>query len=550
MKIKVPSVKKNKKEAQPEGQFFDMTGSTDAAGNYSVAIASSAGENTSAPAKKTFGKKVSRRAKKGTGKIAIKGFGKGKIRDESRGTILGSRRSASRRAAKEDVPAIDPAASLLMTDDDGFSVNVRNSEPIIKCISKEKGPLKWTKDLQLNIASAVIVLSIFALILAAGETPELLFFILPGFAVYMLIAELGTFEKEKLQLYIGAAMGIALIATLVIFRKYIGNGCCLVMEQFYDIAETEQAYVYERFSIGATGQDRPELCMQVALVWASSLVGLLTALPSANIRRIVAMVAAGFCMVAFAYYGVIPSWICIAVLAAALAFVLSRGSFVSSLTVLLAAALVFGAVTLIDPGESYGISRADENFRDRFALRSAYLTGGTEDINNTDLDTMRDQQEQEKENNGAGFLAENKWVAAVIIVLLILVALGTVGWIFMKRIRKRQAEHRAGIDSPDPREAIVAMFPYAVRWLQPAGIDVTGKTFASLTPMIRADVSEQYAERYTGMYELWKEAAYSEHDMTEARRGEMKSFLGDTMKMINDKSNISTKIRNTVKYAL
>ena len=68
--------------------------------------------------------------------------------------------------------------------------------------------------------------------------------------------------------------------------------------------------------------------------------------------------------------------------------------------------------------------------------------------------------------------------------------------------------------------------------------------------MIRADVSEQYAERYTNMYELWKEAAYSDHEMTEDRRGEMKNFLGDTMKMISDRSDIGAKIRNTVKYAL
>ena len=94
MKIKVPSVKKNKKEAQPEGQFFDMTGGTDAAGNYSAAIATSADANASAPAKKTFGKKIGARAKIGAGRTVFKGIGKGKIRDESKGTILGAKRSA------------------------------------------------------------------------------------------------------------------------------------------------------------------------------------------------------------------------------------------------------------------------------------------------------------------------------------------------------------------------------------------------------------------------------------------------------------------------
>ena len=117
-------------------------------------------------------------------------------------------------------------------------------------------------------------------------------------------------------------------------------------------------------------------------------------------------------------------------------------------------------------------------------------------------------------------------------------------------LKKRQAGNRAGIDSADPREAIVAMFPYAVRWLQPAGIETAGKPFDALVPQIRADVSEEYAGRFTGMYRLWEEAAYSDHEMTADRQTEMKSFLDDTIKMIRDKSDFKTKILTAVKYAL
>ena len=114
----------------------------------------------------------------------------------------------------------------------------------------------------------------------------------------------------------------------------------------------------------------------------------------------------------------------------------------------------------------------------------------------------------------------------------------------------RQAENRAGLDASDPKKAITAMFPYAVKWLQPAGIEPMGKSFSSLIPVIRADVSDQYADRYENMYFLWEEAAYSNHEMTEEKRSEMDSFLKDTMEMIREKSDLRMRIINTVKYAL
>jgi hypothetical protein len=232
--------------------------------------------------------------------------------------------------------------------------------------------------------------------------------------------------------------------------------------------------------------------------------------------------------------------------------VLSRGSIISSLSVLLAVVIVFGAITFIDPGESYSISRADETFRDRFALRSAFLESegsSLDDIESLEQ-KMKDQQDQKNENQGSEFITENSWIVTAVIVFAVVAALGAAAWFVIKKLRLRQAENRAGIDSPDPKTAITAMFPYTVKWLQPAGIEAAGKPFISLEPLIRADISEPYADRYTEMYELWKEAAYSNHEMDEERRSEMKSFLGDTVDMIKEKSDLRTRIVNTFKYAL
>lgn len=453
------------------------------------------------------------------------------------------------RRKEESVNTPNDSFGLISSDDDAFEVSVRNSEPMLVRLDKGKKELFWKKDLQTNLASAAVILAMFSLLLTSADAPNMIPFALPGIVVFLAMGALETLDKERIRLYVAAGLGILLVVSLIVFRKYIGNGWALIMDQLYDQAEQAQAYIYDRFNIGATGENHPNRSMHFALIWGSSLVGLIASLPPAWARRTVAMAAAIFSLLAFAYYGLIPSYICIAVLAVALIFVMSRGSIMSTVTVLVAVMLIFGAVVLLDPGENYGISRADEKFRDRFALRSAFLQ--SDDPMFDDFETENDSQDEEgAEDNGGGFIEEHRSMVAVIIALLIAAAIAAAAWMLWQRIKKRQAENRKGIDSSDPREAIIAMFPYAVKWLQPAGIDPSGKPFASLVPMIRADISEQYADRFTGMYELWKEAAYSDHDMTAERKTEMNFFLQDTIGMIREKSDLRSRLVNTVKYAL
>lgn len=488
MKLKVPGIKKNK-ETQSEGPVFDLTG----------------GSNSSAEMLKSS--------------------------------------------------AADNSFGLIAPEEDAFSVSVRNVEPLIRRIDGEKKRLNWTGDIQLNLSSAAILMVILGLLFTAADVPELVFFALPGFLVYMLIATMGSFDDDKIKrirLIVAAAMGIALIAALIVFRNYISSGWALIMDHLYDTAEIAQAYIYDRFHVGAMGEEHPYRSMHFAAIWGSCLLGIITALPPARFRRPLAMIIAAFSMIAFAYYGIIPSWVCIAVMAAAIVFLLSRGSIMSTATVLLAMMIVFGAVTLIDPGENYGISRADENFRDRFALISSYLDSSNSSLEGLDEleQQMQDQQDQETEDGGSEFMAEHRGLIVLAVIALILAALGAAAGILIKRIRDRQAKNRAGLDSSDPKKAIIAMFPYAVKWLQPAGIETTGKNFSSLMPVIRADVSEEYAERYKEMYTLWQEAAYSDHEMTEEGRNKMNSFMSDTIDMIRDKTNLRTRLVNTVKYTL
>jgi FtsH-binding integral membrane protein len=345
---------------------------------------------------------------------------------------------------------------------------------------------------------------------------------------------------------------LALVGALFFFRHQITSGIALIMNQFHDEAELAQAYLYDRMHVGSAGDEDPYGCMHIATMWIAAILYLVAALPPANIKRAEVPALAAISMLMFAYYGLIPSWIFIALLAAALILALSRGSALSSIAVLLVTMIAFGAVMMIDPGENYGISRADENFRDRFALKSAYLQSGDSAVD--DLSTLeqdiQNKQNKGRDDNEQNFFARHRGIFALSILLAVLAVLAAAALLCMRCIRRRQAANRAGIDSDDPKEAIIAMFPYSVKWLQLAGLEPQGKPFTALIPMIRADVSEDYGDRFSGMYELWEEAAYSDHEMTEESREEMDLFMNDTIDMIREESSLRSKVVNTFRYAL
>lgn len=555
MKLKLPEKKNKNKGAESETfSGFDLTGGNAGSSNSGFAASSSAAGDSSDAEKK--GPKF--RRKKQAADAPEQGRGRSEGRRGARiGSAAGAIKGAFRRDAREerqrardDMPVYGGFAVGRDSDSDGFAVSVRNAEPILKRLDTASAGKAWTHNLQINLAGAALIVAIFSLILSTAYVPEQIPYALPGAVVFMLIATLESLGKDRIQLITGAVIGVLLIAALIVFRKYIGNGWALIMNQFYDTAEESQAYIYNRFDVGSTGEEHPYRSMHFALIWASSLLGLLAAMPSERFRRGIELGLAVFTMIAFAYYGIIPSSICIAVIAAAIIFVLARGHILASLPVLLIVMLLFGAIILIDPGENYAISRADENFRDRFALNSAYLESQDEGMD--DYGNLNNQEEQDNQdaNNGSDFMAENKGFIGLAILLLILAGLGAAAWSFRKRIQKKQINNRAGIDSPDPKVAISAMFPYAVRWLQPAGIDVAGKNFGTLVPLIRADVDSRYADRYLDMYDVWKEAVYSDHKMDEEKKFEMESFMKDTISMVKEKGNARTNFINAIRYAL
>ena len=432
---------------------------------------------------------------------------------------------------------------------DGFDVNVRNAETGIRLIDQKKANPWFLREMPHEIATAISLMSVFALLLAAAENVSAIPFLLAGVIVYVALTFIEEKFEGRIKLFVAAGIFAALVVVGILARKYLWGGIGLIMNSVYDASEASQAYIYDRFNIGATADEQSTMCIRTAAVLLSTAIGLLAALPPAAVRRAVGLGAAIYAMILFAYYGILPAAACVAIIIAALVFVLARGGLLSALPVLAASLAIFGIIMLISPGEIYGISRADENFRDRFALRSAYLENDVQQDYQDDMNDNFEDEDEFKDENGQIF-SQHKWLLPLIIALLILAGLGVAAYLFYRRFKKRRAANREGIDSDDPRTAIVAMFPYAVRWLKAADLDVGGKNFASLVEPLRKDVSDQYSKYYSSMYVLWREAAYSDHEMIPEKKHDMREFMEETANMVKRDLSWKDKIITAFKYAL
>ena len=336
-----------------------------------------------------------------------------------------------------------------------------------------------------------------------------------------------------------------LIASVVILRSRIGPGLVYMMDEFYDVAEEAQAYIYDRLP---GGDGASEWDCRIAMLWLSSLLGLLIAIIPARLRRGAGMLLTAGMMLALAYYGLLPETVCAAAMLMALLLTISRDNIFASLPLLLITVILFGAVTLIDPGENYGISRMDENVRDRLAFRSALIQ--SEEPQTEDTIDSESLANQEAEIDSSTFMEDSASYIFIALGLLVAAAIGAAVYLLVKRFRKRRAAVRLGINSTDPREAVTAMFPYSVRWLKASGIESREAPFSEMTDDIRRVYETVYAGKFNEMYQLWREAAYSDHDISEADRLAMDRFTKETVAMVSGKWNTMQRLSMIYKHAL
>ena len=186
----------------------------------------------------------------------------------------------------------------------------------------------------------------------------------------------------------------------------------------------------------------------------------------------------------------------------------------------------------------------DENFRDRFALSSRLIESpdtGLDDLSG--LDDINEPTPQDTSVDDTVFGGIPRRFVGIAIAVLIIAAIAAVIYLLWKRFDKRRKALREGIDSHDPRTAVMAMFPYSVRWLKAGGVDTDAHPFSELTPYVAGEFSQDYANRYKKMYLLWREAAYSDHAVSDQSLRDMKVFMEDTIKFSKNKCTFKDKLK-------
>ena len=439
------------------------------------------------------------------------------------------------------------AAAGKTSEKDRFGANVYSDEPILR-LKDVKEQAAWKQDLVLNCSCALLVTTALALFCMFIDSPELIPFVLACPVVFMIIATIGSVKPGVARWLAAGVVSVILLAVAIVWRSDIFGGLSELVNMFYDTAEEAQAYVYDRLAVDSSVT---EGSYRVGMTWISALMGMAAALPPVKVRRAFSGLIAIAIMLALAYYGMEPSSICIAVMIAALIAAVSRGNIKSILPVALAALLLFGAVVLVDPGESYTVSRINENLRDRFALHSALLETDESLYDETEEDFEEDMEDEEDPETGdSEETSEYGKYALYGLIILAVAALGITAFLLIRRFIKKRAQNRRGINSDDSREAVTAMFPYAVRWLKGYGIEQPDPSFSSMEHALKKEFSDTYSDRFMDMYDIWNEAAYSDHDVTEESRISMEAFVEDTVAEVNKKCKLRDKLRLTLRYAL
>jgi len=450
---------------------------------------------------------------------------------------------------REKDPETEPESVTSADQNDEFAVTLRNTSPML-LLNESKGIIK-SGDLAVNIATAAVLLAASSVLLMLAEAPELIPFAIAGSVVFVVLRIISEKLGGRTKLISAAVCVVLLAATAIILRKYVWNGFELIMNQLYQVGEEAQAYAYKHFSVGATGEENPEMCMRSAVVWISTAVGVLLSLIPGGHHRGVNTLIVTVTLLITAYYGILPASAGVAAVVITLIISFCSSRLKTMWPLLIAVSLVLGAIIFIDPGEFGPVSRANENLRDIFSMRMANIEGNDPFM---EEDMMDDEDDYEEggfmdsirdgiEGVGAGVVAA---IIAVVILLLIL----AIALLVHKHLEKKRRKIRAGIDSPEPAVAVGAMFPYAVRWLKAYGIHTENEPFSALVRTVRMETGKTYSGRFEEMLELWKKAVYSDHEITQQDRFDMDRFLKETIDMTKNRADFRDKLKIRFKYAL
>lgn len=435
------------------------------------------------------------------------------------------------------VPIIN--RSSLVSRSNGIAVDLQPNA--VRRPALEAG--KLMAAVLLYVSSTGLMLSVISSDLAEGI-----------YLVFGLILMMGLLLLQKNRNISIFLIGAVLVIGILVLARlpFVEAGVQELLNRVYEASEEAQAYQYDHYEIAMN-----ETRIMASVHYVTALLGMLTGVFFAwalkGNHRECALVPLLICSLGCAYYGVTPGtiWTLLYIVAVLLTLTCyeKEGSagFAAKLLYGLTAGLVLAMIVfLFWKGTNAAVQKASEDVRDRMALQTAAYSDEQSLKIEKEEEIIQEQQEQEFQQEDVPETddgEERDWAKMFSIALVILMVASAlfIPSVFRDLCEKKRMRNREGIDDPDPSRAIIAMFPYILRWLRHTGWEEDNRLYSQCG----ADVPEQNGlqKDYLSMVTMWQEAFYSNHPMKEEQKDQMNSYLLRTQQLVEERSNWKEKIR-------
>ena len=354
----------------------------------------------------------------------------------------------------------------------------------------------------------------------------------------------------------------ALLTAAVFLLPAARNGAISALNRLMDASEAVNAYAYRRIPAGSPVSEGLGGILPAAA--AACLAGAL----AIRARKAFALAAAVLCAGVQFYFGLsLPAVWNVALFTALGILTMDRITLRRVLCLTGAAAVLAGAVAIIRPGVDAQVETVSERVRDLLEPAAEQASGGIPDAEPDTIRETRHTDPRALTEGSAEAKAERRfrlvtveeeqisrpeWIDYLKIVLLLLAAAAAVIFPFipvaaLNRRRKKAREARAAFDSPDRSEAICAMFRHTGKYLEKTGHGGGNKPFRDWPAGMTGNMPEKYVDSFQKCCILFEEAAYSDHEMTEAQAGQVRELLAETERLLYDQAGWRQRMR--LRYA-
>lgn len=290
-----------------------------------------------------------------------------------------------------------------------------------------------------------------------------------------------------------------------------------LLNRLFAMSEAVQSYEYDYFTVSVTHPGE-------GFALLSLMAGALTALWGNGVNLALTAVLG----LSVAYFGVAPGIFWLAVLTAVAGCSLCRQKTWFS-TLLIAGMVLLTAllVTWLVPAPMASVSELDEGLRDTLSANSVFYT-------HTPVPNPVPAPVPVPPPPETGQQPDRGIMGMAVNLLFLLFSVITLGLLFIPavikdRAQKKRRANRAFLEETDNGAAIRGMYLYAKKW----------RALDAAPEDIPADVAQ-----------IWLEAAYSQHPMTDAQKERMRTFVRSSAEKVWREAGRKKKLRIQYQDAL